>query len=604
MSSTDTNISVKTATQVRSKEHTTPMHVTTCDFYKLKPVWFREVVPNQTIRSKMHTFCRFEPMTHPIFGRIKFVNRAFFVPIRSIFKQWNSFIEQTVALDNAQSVYVPRVVPTLPRSYWYNLFLTPGNGYSQLVTEGYYDFDIQPYQWSPTASETVVAPGSYRLTEKGRALYDLLWCLGYRFQPEAIPYNKAWFEYNDSMLPLYAYLKIWLDWYSPSEYALTVPYEAIFSNIDGRTNFNDVVSLCNEAIKVSYQKDYLTSAWNSPVGPNNNNGLTTFGTNLDIKDITVNFDRSSAVNVSRENNNTPHIISSITGGGAQTFPQNMSLYVLDALKSATDYVKRFQLSGVRAIDRYLAEFGIKLPDSTLNRSTYLGKVESMVDIGDVLQTSETATTPLGSYAGKGIGYGSGSFEPIMTKNTLGEFGYFMILSVAMPETSYYEGINRFVMHKYPLDFFHGDFDRLGAQAINLQEVQCFTNGNTDILGDNPQITPDSVFGFTSRYAEYKHDNDMLSGRMILDPEQYRSWHLFRSTKEDSFALAVSKGFLTSDQKQFNRVFADMNEKDHIQVVHQFEFDYDNPYSKLYQDYEFDESKRQEQNINIDGTRFD
>lgn len=600
MSSIKTTTPVATSVKKRSKLHTTPIHVTTSDFFKLRPVWIREIVPDQSIGGKCSTFCRLDPMTHPVFGRIKFVNRAFFVPMRILFKQWNDFIEQTPALDNPQAVYIPSIVPTITRGAWFNEFLTPENGltiYSQ-TDEDSPAFCIDQFSW-PTTGVTDVDPGYYKLTAKGRELYNLLWSLGYRLNFGAIPQSKAWFDYSDSALPLYAYLKIWLDWYSPSEYIATESWDAIFSNIDGRTYLSQIVDLMKKATSVCYQKDYFTAAWKNPLGPSNNSAI---GTSLNLKDVTITTNAGSSVRVA--DYNSPHLI----GSGANSLPTGLptypSEYILDALKAATDYVKRYQLAGVRAVDRYLAEFGVKLPDTILNRSTYLGKTESIIDIGDVMQSVESPDTPLGTYAGKGIGYGNGSFETLSFDKSHGEYGYYMILSVPIPDVSYYEGLNRIVMHKTPLDFFHGDFDSLGCQAINVQEIiSC--NDELDVQNfHDSQLTPESVFGFTSRYGEYKHDNDILSGRMILDPAQYFNWHLFRKCNNDSNATAIGSAFLQSQQSQFSRIFADTNSLDHIQTIYQFEFDYDNPYSDLFEDYEFDDSHHNKQDINIDGTRFD
>lgn len=603
MSSIKTSIPVATSTKKRSKLHTSPVHVTTSDFFKLRPVWIREVVPEQSIRGKVSTFCRLDPMTRPVFGRVKFVNRAFFVPMRILYKQWNEFIEQTPALDKLNEPYIPTRVPTFTRGAWFNEFLSPENGlttYSQRELEKY-DIYIDQFAWSYTGF-TNVDPGYYKLTDTGRELYNLLWSLGYRLNFAAIPLSKAWFDYTDSALPLYAYLKIWLDWYSPSEYVATQSWDAIFSNVDGVTYLSQVVDLMKKAVSVCYQKDYFTAAWKNPTGPSNNNAL---GTVLNIPDVTKGMaDPARYSQIVVNSQNVPYIEGRVQSGSQNSSNPFPTEYILEALKSATDYVKRYQLAGVRAVDRYLAEFGVKLPDAILNRSTYLGKTESLIDIGDVMQTSETATTPLGTFAGKGIGYGSGQFETLSFDKSHGEYGYYMILSVPMPDVSYYEGLNRIVMHKTPLDFFHGDFDSLGCQAINVQEIISCNDGADLQNFSGSQLTPESVFGFTSRYGEYKHDNDILSGRMVLDPNQYYNWHLFRKCNTDGNAVAIGSAFLQSNQGQFNRVFADGGSLDHIITIYQFEFDYDNPYSELFDDYEFDDSHRTKQDINIDGTRFD
>ena len=71
-----------------------PHHVkTTSDFFKFKPSLCREVVPGDDFDVEMKSFVRMTPMPRPTFGRIKFHNRAFFVPYRTIMEGFTHFIE-------------------------------------------------------------------------------------------------------------------------------------------------------------------------------------------------------------------------------------------------------------------------------------------------------------------------------------------------------------------------------------------------------------------------------------------------------------------------------------------------------------------------------
>ena len=80
----------------RSKNNYIPLvhHVkTTSDFFRLKPILCREVVPGDDMKVTVRSFCRMTPMPFPTFGRIKFHNKVFFVPYRLIMEGFTHFIE-------------------------------------------------------------------------------------------------------------------------------------------------------------------------------------------------------------------------------------------------------------------------------------------------------------------------------------------------------------------------------------------------------------------------------------------------------------------------------------------------------------------------------
>ena len=93
----------------KHKFHLPSVNCTTQDFFNLKPVFCREVVPGEDVKINMSAFARLSPMVKPAYARCSMVNRAFFVPYRTIFPDWNDFITES-----KNSVgYVPSSVPTI-----------------------------------------------------------------------------------------------------------------------------------------------------------------------------------------------------------------------------------------------------------------------------------------------------------------------------------------------------------------------------------------------------------------------------------------------------------------------------------------------------------
>ena len=70
-------------------------HLTTTDFFKMQPVVARKVEPNDTMDIDVTSFVRLFPMPFPVFGRIRYYNRCFFVPYRQIMEGFNEFITDT-----------------------------------------------------------------------------------------------------------------------------------------------------------------------------------------------------------------------------------------------------------------------------------------------------------------------------------------------------------------------------------------------------------------------------------------------------------------------------------------------------------------------------
>lgn len=89
-------IKLPTAVDKRTHFDLSCDHVTTMDWFSPKISYIKEMVPNESIEVKQETFTRLAPMTVPTFGRINMVHRAFFVPMRTIWRGWNSFITNTV----------------------------------------------------------------------------------------------------------------------------------------------------------------------------------------------------------------------------------------------------------------------------------------------------------------------------------------------------------------------------------------------------------------------------------------------------------------------------------------------------------------------------
>ena len=214
-------------------------------------------------------------------------------------------------------------------------------------------------------------------------------------------------------------------------------------------------------------------------------------------------------------------------------------------------VQKYQELLARAGSRYTewlrAFFGTSPADARLQRPEYLGGGKQPVYIQEVLQMSETATTALGTFAGKATSAGS---SRIVTKEFT-EPGILMGILSVIPHTAYYQGIPRQWTKFDRFDHFTPQFEHIGEQSILNKEVYI-----TD------QSTPaeyNGVFGYLPRYAEYKYSNDELHGE-FRDTLKY--WTLARSFSE---LPTLSKEFVECNPS--NEIFAMPDEQNLLVQLH-------------------------------------
>lgn len=599
-------------------------HITTSDFFQISPVYFKEMVPGEKIRVNQETFTRLAPLTNPMYGRCRITNRAFFVPMRTIMKHWNEFITDVPV--NSSFIQVPRIDPTIIAETLTTSIFSQEVNTSTAVPVPAHDFSVPV---GPNSTGTIVK--YYNFTDKGRRAWKLLCSLGYRIPLGYYRANRADSKDYMSALPLLGFVKIFKDWYQNQAYATNL-YDNLFELSTGDiqdpqisgTQLQDILNYCGTAL---YDKDYFTSAWDRPVAPNNSlmspnrivdasNTSTLHASTVRRTDVLNNTTDSATTST------TPVLRGALADGSTSANSGNITQYALDALKSLTDYVKRHQIAGGLAMDRMLVRFGVKPSDAALDRSVYIGKQDVDVQISDVMATAagentsvttaqNRQTTVLGEYAGKGIGYSDNGWFEYDTK----EFGYFMIISVLQPTVGYVQGMSRYNLHKDRLDFFTPEFDSLGVQAIARKELMAdymTSSDNTNLASLGHDAALDGVFGYTSRYAEYKSQMDNLTGDFTLASRNtgLDSWHLNRIFDGDDVTItdiSHNFGFTQGSQFQYDRVFAYKNGEgysnyDHFTIIHHFNIEDYAPMAQLFDDYKFDGGSK-EVSIEVNGTQL-
>lgn len=610
---------LKTAQQAnKNKFDLSCQHITTNDFFKLRPVYIREMIPNESIDIDMETFTRLQTLNVPTFGRVQLKNRAMFVPMRTIMKDWNNFINNLPCKSGTGVAYNP-LVPQFSDAQIISLYRTENN---QLAVPHYPgvdpNFDTLKgdfCDWSYEEGE-YVCDCKYIFTTKGKHFFNILRSLGY---------NINWLISNTrvgsqdavkySALPLLAFAKIWNDWYRNTNYS-TEDIEYLFNqnstvgaNLVSTTN---LLKLIDSICSISYDKDYFTASWTNPTSPSagqDANLITMQDTSLEnLGDAS-----KSSIQQLTTTNGTPVI----RGASGSNNVLNFSQYLDEALHKVTDYVKRHQMVGTRALDRFAASFGVELKSEKLNRSVYVGDYNVPVQIGEVISNAATDDAVLGEYAGKGVGYNKGHFH-----FETDEFGYFIIVSEIIPHIGYVQGFNRHVMHKDIYDFFTPEFDALGVQGVYNGEL--FNDfGLGQIRNSTAERTNqyDAIFGYLPRYAEYCVGKDTLSGDFVIPSINTGedAWHMNRMfTLEDNSMeghIKVGLDFQTAEQdsRQYDRIFSlsqsRLNEEaqpENFRITYDFGVTSYMPKKTLFDDYDYeqsDDAKGKTMTMDINGTQL-
>lgn len=626
--------------------------ITTSDFFKLKPIYIKECVPGEDVDIDITSLTRLGALQKPMYGDVKINLKSFFVPMRVIFNRWNDLISNTNG-DNSALTHVP----TFTNMDLLHIFLTNDVNNIDFLESGT-SSGVLGTKWVSAESMRDAETGSdhvlstkydfymtiYRndtsdwdifgfvFTALGRRFYDILLGLGYNINFINVnSYNEsARDDYNStfSAMPLMAYAKVYSDWFTNSQYGVTI--NTLDATLNTMQNQNTVsasqlIILANLITYVTYDRDMFVSAFDSPTSPNDSKGVLD---NIEFVDISYDKDAASS-----EGDNNPNVVGTSyafdnqqVGGtpilGRDGYPNDapsagITQYALDCLRKLTNYVRRNQIAGVRALDRYYARYGYQLTSEKLRRTQMLDSFNMGVDVADVMSTADTTSgnngMNLGDYAGQGIAGG----EAMHIKyNSDGEFGFLIVTMNIVPYIKYFEGVQPHCNHVYVSEFYQPEFDGLGCDLIPQKYL--FNN----ILLPNNLIFPSDVsgsyvpkvpqtdkqyvenfkananYGFLPRYYDKKTNPfAIVSGDFRLESRNtgLDAWHLLRKVNTkfmDDTQWQHSENFTngTADREQYDRIFQDTSgERDSFITVFNFNVKSYKPVKRMFDDWVLDDN---------------
>ena len=151
--------------------------------------------------------------------------------------------------------------------------------------------------------------------------------------------------------------------------------------------------------------------------------------------------------------------------------------------------------GTRYTEILKSHFGVSSPDGRLQRAEYLGGKRIPLNMDQILQTSETSTTPLGSTAGWSL---TSAVDKGIVKS-FSEHGYILGLFCLRTDNTYSQGIEKLWTRKKRLDFYFPVLAHLGEMPIMNKEIFFGT------------AKDDEAFGYQEAWADYRYKPSQVSG---------------------------------------------------------------------------------------------
>lgn len=540
----------KVSVGISTKRYTHDMSFdnnTTLSFGVCQPLFCQLMYDKDKLAGNIRQLVRLAPLPVPSFGRMRLVNKLRFVQMTDICQYYEAMLSGSY-VNTSDLNYLPKEVLQITiraltqvvlqysvidyfkvdsssstQKYVYQNISTPSvlkdaiglyhttvgdtSHFASIIPDPKPHVGNKDSAISPDSADYLVTTDSgficFRLTERGKRLRNVLLGLGYELDLSC----------TDSVtsLPLFAYFKAWYDSYAPSR----------------ETQWNQTNAFI--LIDASFQK-YLTSFdfFTTATGASEKVQKAVLGFFDDLANTwyVANDDYVSAHRltvVSTTNSGFDSIKSPVTGIDTNFTPVSTNLDTVPNIYSSTP-LNQFALETLQRISKFInkdtvigkkvstwlkAHFGADVASSFFRDSFSLSDIVVSCSINDVFSTADTTSgdgsgEQLGSYAGKGLGFGDGSFN-----FTAPSFGYFVVVSCLVPDSKYFQGVDPSLFGVDRFTLPNADFDALSYEVT----PSSFLCGHNDIFISGQKSTSDKGFGFVPRYSGFKTRRNIVNGDM-------------------------------------------------------------------------------------------
>lgn len=497
----------------------------------LLPIHVQEVNPNEHFEFNPNVYVRTMPLNTAAFVRAKQHVEFFFVPMRTLCRQWNQFIVGTdykissiSALNNYTDLGVSLDLVQLGKDL--HAFLTDTTTYKNI-------FGL------PWCSDVV----------------RLLDMLGYGINSSNISaFNNSFVTSvkKVNIFRLLAYQKVYYDNYRNPLYEVNNPAAYNIDQYFGtKKTFNTIVENALKPILTlryrNWSKDYFTCSSPQWMGAD----YLTQPTTIPLSIVGTNPGHTGDSNVSSafEGNydttndyDVTHPLNTSTGVGAYLdFNGDSATLSVANLRAAFAYDKMLRLSVAAGDGDYGSQIRAHYGFNAVHddwKSQFIGGCTAPVNISEVLTTATTEQAPTGDIYGKGASFNQGTFS-FDTR----EHGIIIGILSIVPEADYQSSmLDKFNTKFSREEYFQPEFADLGKQPIVSTELELLNNNS---------VRTDSVLGFVPRYMEYKTAVDKVHGQFVTGGT-LSAWSAPRNNP--TIELGSGSAFTSTSLKVDPRIF--------------------------------------------------
>lgn len=521
---------------------------TTLSFGVCQPLFCQLLNDKDKLSGNIRQLVRLAPLPVPSFGRMRLVNKLRFVQMTDICPYYEAMLSGAY-VNTSDTNYLPKEVLTSTvhlltmlvlqysvidyfkvdassstTKYVYqniNLPVVLKEAQQKIYNAASDSGDFEPIIPEPKPHvgnvNTAISPDSadylisdsdsfvcFRLTERGKRLRNVLIGLGYALDISC--------KDRVSLLPLFAYYKAWYDSYAPSRDSqwnqtnafilIDFCFQQYVTDIEGFTTAQGASAKVQKA-SLGFFED-LANTWyvanDDYVSAHRLNAISSNTTSFgNVTKLPFTDKDSLQTRLQFTEGSTPSV------QGSRTINQ----FTLETLQRVSKFLNKDTVIGKKVSTWLKAHFGADVASSFFKDSVSLDDVVVSCNINDVFSTADTTSADgsgeqLGSYAGKGLGFGDGSF-----KFTAPTFGYFVVVSCLVPDSKYFQGIDPTLFGVDRFTLPNIDFDALSYEVT----PSSFLCAHNDIFVSGQVSTSDKGFGFVPRYSAFKTRRNIVNGDM-------------------------------------------------------------------------------------------